>query len=367
MPNRCLELVLLAVSCHRRQGSFLQTCTTTLYYLLQSYADSYTVYQKRGIIDATIDMLDKNKNHPYLARSCMVIFFLFDIPGDFVHDYDRFSECVLEIFDRKRDDHDINIIAGSLCNALVCSMEYDFKMQIRKLPYVETMIRIIKDRLRDKNDDEVLAIAWSALWNVSDETPINSADFINMGGLDLFQKCYDAFPENEDLLRNMMGLLGNIAEVRHLRAYLTEKKILSIVIKLLKSTASGIEVAYNACGIMSNILVEDKELLGDIDVDNMRNVMRQTILSWDFDVNRNINYRSFNPIYRVLRIPGEPVTHLWGVWAINNLVQRDPKYIDLVIKEGGLPVFQEVLQNTQCDKTREFAEAILNKCQNILS
>ena len=83
--------------------------------------------------------------------------------------------------------------------------------------------------------------AWSTMWNVTDETPVNCERFLAGGGMYLFLKvikslsssssstcvlpilpltckqlapqCKERFPEKADLLRNMMGLLGNVAEV----------------------------------------------------------------------------------------------------------------------------------------------------------
>ena len=37
--------------------------------------------------------------------------------------------------------------------------------------------------------------------------------FLDGGGMDLFLNCKERFPNKNDLLRNMMGLLGNVAEV----------------------------------------------------------------------------------------------------------------------------------------------------------
>ena len=58
---------------------------------------------------------------------------------------------------------------------------------------------------------------WSCLWNVTDETPENSERFITQKGVDLFLRCLNQFPDDNDLKRNIMGLVGNIAEVVHLR------------------------------------------------------------------------------------------------------------------------------------------------------
>ena len=84
--------------------------------------------------------------------------------------------------------------------------------------------------------------AWSTMWNVTDETPVNCDRFLNGGGMYLFLKCKERFPERADLLRNMMGLLGNVAEVPTLRHKLMTKEFVEEFAFLLDSCKDGIEV-----------------------------------------------------------------------------------------------------------------------------
>lgn len=51
----------------------------------------------------------------------------------------------------------------------------------------------------------------------------------------------------------MMGLLGNVAEVKELRHYLITSEYLSVFSDLLASKCDGIEVSYNAAGVISHI------------------------------------------------------------------------------------------------------------------
>lgn len=91
-----------------------------------------------------------------------------------------------------------------------------------------------------------------------------------------FTQCMDAFPQSSgtrllflfilpllislispqnctELLRNMMGLLGNVAECAHLRIRLMEADYIERFSDLLSSDSDGIEVSYNAAGILSHI------------------------------------------------------------------------------------------------------------------
>ena len=93
------------------------------------------------------------------------------------------------------------------------------------------MLWVIRNKVRQETKpDEILEMAWSALWNITDETPQNCERFLDGAGddegLNLFIDCYNKFciePSDggrssgvidldagklrEAVLRNMMGLL----------------------------------------------------------------------------------------------------------------------------------------------------------------
>lgn len=54
---------------------------------------------------------------------------------------------------------------------------------------------------------------------------------------------FQIFPNKDELLRNMMGLLGNVAEVPSLRPELMDSTFLTVFYQLLKSSSDGIEVS----------------------------------------------------------------------------------------------------------------------------
>lgn len=55
--------------------------------------------------------------------------------------------------------------------------------------------------------------------------------------------CLKEFPDKPELLRNMMGLLGNVAEVKDLRHRLMTPELLTTFADLLDSNSDGIEVS----------------------------------------------------------------------------------------------------------------------------
>lgn len=51
------------------------------------------------------------------------------------------------------------------------------------------MMAIIKDRLHRRVCDDVLEVAWSTMWNVTDEAPINCKRFLDGNGMKYFLGC----------------------------------------------------------------------------------------------------------------------------------------------------------------------------------
>lgn len=80
---------------------------------------------------------------------------------------------------------------------------------------------IIRGFLVKNLSHDIVEVAWTLLWNITDETPENCRRFIeDNDGLKTFLDCLEAWSDKRDLIRNMLGLLGNVAEVRELRPYL---------------------------------------------------------------------------------------------------------------------------------------------------
>ncbi|XP_007475163.1 protein zer-1 homolog isoform X3 [Monodelphis domestica] len=233
---------------------------------------------------------------------------------------------------------------------------------------VTTMLKLIQKKLMDKTCDQVMEFSWSALWNITDETPDNCEMFLNYSGMKLFLECLKEFPEKQELHRNMLGLLGNVAEVKELRPQLMTSQFITVFSNLLESKADGIEVSYNACGVLSHIMFDGPEAWGICEPRREEVVERMwtAIQSWDINSRRNINYRSFEPILRLLPQGISPVSQHWATWALYNLVSVYPdKYCPLLIKEGGMPLLRDMIKMASArQETKEMARKVIEHCSN---
>jgi Zyg-11 family protein len=97
---------------------------------------------------------------------------------------------------------------------------------------------------------------------------------------------------------------------------------IAVFYRLLDSTQDNIEVSYNAAGVLAHIL-SDGNQAWNISSPVRRDVIEKlssNVLRWDVTSQRNINYRSFEPILRLLSV-NEPVCQLWASWALANLTR----------------------------------------------
>lgn len=130
--------------------------------------------------------------------------------------------------------------------------------------------------------------------------------------------------KKSEIIRNMMGLLGNVAEVKSLRNRLCKNELITTFRQLLFQTNDGIEIPYNSAGVLVHILSDGQEIwlsndCTDHDRQNVIEDIETAIDKWDLKSERNINYRSFEPIFRLVNQYDNPICQRWSCWALANL------------------------------------------------
>jgi len=356
--KEALDILLLAMERHNHEKHIQISGSASLYYVVKSeqLKKEMNVKVKRKILCTLLNGMLAHRNDPTMMRNGCLTLCQFQIPQDVLFDYERLVRILLHIVsEHKSEEHNFVQRAGIyLLNSLACQVDGQQKLLVGNLGAMEKMLNIIKEKLHANICDDVMETAWSTMWNVTDETPVNCERFLSGSGMYLFLKCKERFPEKADLLRNMMGLLGNVAEVPELRHKLMTKEFVEEFSFLLDSTSDGIEVSYNAAGVLAH-MASDGPDSWTIAVPAREQVLERMVRAvnrWNLETKRNINYRSFEPIIRLLRISHTPECQLWAIWALANLTKVDAaKYCRLVEDEGGLELVEEML-NANCEMVK---------------
>uniref|UniRef100_A0A671YG48 Zyg-11 related, cell cycle regulator n=1 Tax=Sparus aurata TaxID=8175 RepID=A0A671YG48_SPAAU len=309
---RALQLVIAALKCHKYDKSIQVTGSAALYYLTNTeYRSDQSVRLRREVIQVVLNGMEQYQEVTVSLHCGVMMMFKY------------------------------------LLKYLIVTYQFTISFIKTYEILIRTMLNLIQKKLQDRMCDQVMEFSWSALWNITDETPDNCQMFLNCRGMSLFLECLQEFPDKQELHRNMLGLLGNVAEVKALRPQLLTPQFITVFSNLLDSKADGIEVSYNACGVLSHIMFDGPEVwsMEEPRRDTVMDKMWDAIQSWDVSSRRNINYRSFEPILRLLPQSISPVSQHWATWALFNLVSVYPsKYCPLLIKEGGISLLEKVLK-----------------------
>merc|ERR1712059_10037 len=164
----------------------------------------------------------------------------------------------------------------------------------------------------------------------------------------------------------MMGLLGNVAEVQSCRKRLMTTEFVAEFSFLLDSQTDGIEVSYNAAGVISHIASDGEEAwtIHNPSRSHVLERLNRAVNRWDLASNRNINYRSLCPIIDLLSVKHTTECQLWATWAIANLTRFDQnKYCPLVQEEGGVRQIKLILDQISQSQPSELMDKLLRLCK----
>ncbi|XP_065343212.1 protein zer-1 homolog [Cloeon dipterum] len=366
--NMALTLVLGAMDRHRTEKHIQISGSATLFYIVKGKEKQVFVpHIKKRIVSTLLNAMSAHKDDDTMMRNGCLTLCQFKIPQDVLFEYQRLVEILLHIVSDMEQEGFVQRIGIYLLNSLACQVDGTQKQLLGDMGAMDKMLRIIEDRLQRRHCDDVLEVAWSTMWNVTDETAVNCQRFLEGGGMDLFLRCLNTFHEKEELLRNMMGLLGNVAEVKHLRPKLMTSEFVNVFANLLDSTSDGIEVSYNAAGVLSHMASDgaDKWTMTTPRREDVLSRMVGAVEKWDLNTERNINYRSFEPILHLVNVNHTPECQHWAVWALANLTEvYANKYCQLVIEEGGVQLLYALLAHeAPYPRIKELATKVIDKCR----
>ncbi|XP_026808471.1 protein zer-1 homolog [Rhopalosiphum maidis] len=373
--DQALDIVLEALTRYVKEKLIQISGSATLFYIVKNkdrplLLNDITV--KRRIITTLLTGMDyHNYDETMMRNGCLTLCQL-RIPQDVMFEFKRLVQMLLHIVSTSDHEGFVQRIGIYLLNSVACQVNNKQKNELGDAGAIKKMMAIIKDRLHRRVCDDVLEVAWSTMWNVTDEAPKNCKRFLDGNGMKYFLGCLTTFPDKNELMRNMMGLLGNVAEVSELRSRLMQGHFIKVFSDLLFSTQDGIEVSYNAAGVIAH-LASDGHRSWIIKTPSRYKVldrMTKAIQNWNLDADRNINYRSFEPILQLAQVRHTPQCAHWAAWALANLTKVYPeKYCSIVIAEGGLRIMSELLEehsllqdNQPPGVIHSLAQTVINQC-----
>ncbi|XP_018366887.1 PREDICTED: protein zer-1 homolog [Trachymyrmex cornetzi] len=365
--DQALCTVLEAMEKHPAQKHIQISGSATLFYIVKMKEKGELVARmKKRIIGTLLAGMSTHRDEETMMRNGCLALCQFRIPHDVMSNYETLVKVLLHSAKHSEPESFVQRIGIYLLNSLACQVEGKEKRLLGKLGCVKTMLELVEYRVETNIFDDVLEVAWSTMWNMTDETSINCERFLDEEGMALFLKCVQQYPHKEELLRNMMGLLGNVAEVEYLRIHLMQERYVTVFANLLRSNSDGIEVPYNAAGILAHMASDGLDAW-TIEKPTRKEVLKymvQAIESWDLNAERNINYRSFGPLLRLLDVYHTPPCQHWAAWALANLTKvYSFKYCALVVKEGGLEKLHTVIADSRpYERIKELANLVIENC-----
>jgi Zyg-11 family protein len=316
---RALDVVLSILTRHISDEQVVIYTTAALWCIVKINVTTKNLNDakvRRTITSRLLDVMHYHKtNRIILINGGLTLLFLPDI----ICEHSRVASISLLMC--QDEDPRTQGFGTTLLNTLACQVGGDQKIYIGELRAIETMTEIIKAKIKQNTCDEILETAWSTLWNITDETPVNCERFLLCDGFEAFEDCMDKFSFNKEVLRNIMGLLGNVAECKELRMKFMQARYIKRFESLLSSPIDGIECSYNACGILAHLISDgqefwDQHLHETVSRQDVMDKMCAAINAWPINSRRNINYRSFEPIVRLLDLAIAPAAQYWAAFAL---------------------------------------------------
>eukprot|EP00794_Sanderia_malayensis_P015752 gene15752-17341_t len=320
----------------------------------------------QSIVSTILDVMDVQRPLR-IQKLCCHGLINCGVPQGVEFEAKRVCEMMLRYLDTY--NHDQDVTPCSIFNALVSS-PLGRTAFVNHSGAIRILLNIIRKNCEASLMDGLMVECWSTLWNISDEIPENSQYIIENGGLEIFADCMQNF-ENEPLLHHViMGLMGNIAEVDHLRSRLMNHKYVELFIEMLDLEKFDFEVGYQAAGVLSHMTSDGKRAwkLTSITRHQCMEKMIDTVSRWDVQRSRSINYRSLKPILRLISKEDAPAAQFWALWVLANLTGVYPeKYCELLVGENALNILRNFLASLNASEDmKRLAQMALDKITTYL-
>lgn len=266
------------------------------------------------------------------------------------------------------DDTSMNRMSVAICSILAAKISSVETSMLGAQPqYMSKLLAMVKAKVESKAVDITMKFTLSALWNLTDESATTCKVFLEEGGMELFLEVLENFCGESSVETKVLGLLNNIAEVRHLRPRLMQHRFIIMLSILLNSV--HIDVSYFAAGIAAHLLSDGPRTWTTMPSrpsrDDLLGQLAYAVTHWQTPQGEMVAYRSFQPFFPLLRCFDAYPVQLWAVWAIHHVCTKNPKrYCSMLAREGGVEILKYLKtthpeQNTTEPNLRSLCQSIL--------
>uniref|UniRef100_A0A915A5W9 Protein zer-1 homolog-like C-terminal domain-containing protein n=1 Tax=Parascaris univalens TaxID=6257 RepID=A0A915A5W9_PARUN len=236
--------------------------------------------------------------------------------------------------------------------------------------YVRYLIDVIRDNIsssaapNDNFNDFTIKFTLSALWNLTDESPETCQLFVELGGLNAALETLDRFTTSSNIQTKVLGLLNNVAEVKHLQESMLQPKCIESVLRLLDSdlyidirqqeASRRIDVSYFAAGILANLLLS-RPWNFEPSSATCNQALIAAVRRWPNPILTMVAYRSFSPFFALLERDDLAGAQMWAAWAIQHVCSNDRHngYVQMLLSQGGREVVMRL-----CNSKDAYPDAV---------
>ncbi|EEB12106.1 conserved hypothetical protein [Pediculus humanus corporis] len=362
-----IKLVLKGMALHPMQFGVQMAATACLYNLTKGeLAAKIHPTILKDVVELALTAMENFPKHYQMQKNTLLTLCSDRILQDVQFDKFRCVRLVLVCL-CNFDDSSINRMSVAICSILaakICTNETDI---LGAQPvFMRKLLKIVRNKVETQSVDITIKFTLSALWNLTDESPLTCKVFLEEGGMSLFLSVLEVFAGECAIETKVLGLINNIAEVAELRPQLMIPKFIHILRKLLV-TSGHIDVSYFAAGIIAHLASDGPEAwtIPDIGRDYILKELATAVELWEMPEGEMVSYRSFHHFFPLLARNDAYQLQLWAAWAIRHVCAKNAKkYCPMLIEQGGYKIIHDLSTNPNVhENVRAICVSILKDIQ----
>uniref|UniRef100_A0A1I7VC12 Leucine Rich Repeat family protein n=1 Tax=Loa loa TaxID=7209 RepID=A0A1I7VC12_LOALO len=367
--------VVLSMLNHKKNIAIQMAGSACLYHLCKSKRiNQLTALETRHCVDRCLDAAENHPRMVQLQKNVWLTVCSDHLLQSLNFDIFRTCEVALESMVNTRDPS-VSRMTIAVVSILAPKLptEQSHRLATNKR-YVAHLIEMINENLdnpdngHDNFNNFTVKFTLSALWNLTDESPVTCRLFVQLGGIAAAFGVLEQYQNNTNIQTKVLGLLNNIAEVKGLKKRIIHHRYIRTVLELLESdlmpdsytaaigNARHIDVSYFAAGILANLL-DCGPWTFEPTSDHCNQSLVMAVKRWPKALLTMVAYRQ----------DGITGAQMWAAWAIQHVCisDRQNNYINLLLSQGGREEFLRLVNSKFAHPDAvQLAHSVLNLIKN---